>query len=75
MPVVAVMSWEWSSHDSHSGTSVLLMLVYQFTAAWTVDSRMGLVLFWMSLTTHMVVKALALSTRDHTVVLLCFSVA
>jgi hypothetical protein len=66
MPVVVIISWEWSRRDSHSGTSVPEVLVYQFTAAWTVDSRMGLVLFWMSLTTHMVVKALALSTRDQT---------
>jgi hypothetical protein len=62
-------------YDFHSGISMPLVLVYQFIAAWTVDSRMGLVLFWMSLTTHMVVKALALSTRAILVVLLRFSVA
>jgi hypothetical protein len=43
-----------------------LMLEYQFTATWTVDSRLGLVLFWMSLITYMVVKALAVFTRDQT---------
>jgi hypothetical protein len=66
MPVMAIISWEWFSHDSHSGTCIPLVLEYQFTATWTVNSRMGLVLFWMSLITHMVVKALALSTRDQT---------
>jgi hypothetical protein len=38
--MVAIISWEWSSHNSHSRTSVPLVLEYQFTATWTVDSRM-----------------------------------
>jgi hypothetical protein len=53
-------------HDSHMGMVIPLALAYQLVAACMVLYSTRLVMFWRYLTTHMEVKALALSTRDHT---------